>query len=100
MFKYSLAAMSAFAIWAGVAGVAAAAGFTTETASGGLAGQANTNTNTNLGYLFAIYVITWAGFFAYLFMVSRRQKEIERELARLRERLGEEPAPQKERTSK
>lgn len=99
MFKFSLAAVSTLAIWAAAVGVAAAAGVTTETAAG-FAGQQNTNTNTNLGYLFAIYIITWAGFFAYVLMVSRRQKDIERELARLRERLGEEPAPQKERISK
>jgi CcmD family protein len=45
--------------------------------------------NTNLGYLFAIYIITWAGFFAYVFLVSRRQRELERELNQLKAMLEE-----------
>ncbi|MBI4306409.1 MAG: CcmD family protein [Chloroflexi bacterium] len=51
------------------------------------AAQQETNPNTNLGYLFAIYAITWAGFFAYIFLISRRQRELEREIKQLRQML-------------
>jgi CcmD family protein len=40
--------------------------------------------DTNLGYLFAVFAVTWAAFFAYMFWVSRKQRELQRELARLR----------------
>lgn len=43
----------------------------------------NTNANSNLGYLFAVYIITWAGFFGYIFIVSRRQRSLEHEIDRL-----------------
>jgi CcmD family protein len=39
---------------------------------------------TNLTFLFAVYTVTWAGFFAYVFYVSRKQRELQREVARLR----------------
>ncbi len=39
---------------------------------------------TNLSYLFAVFAITWAGFFAYIFFVSRNQRELQRQVARLR----------------
>ena len=52
--------------------------------------QENTNQNTNLGYLFAIYIITWAGFFAYIFVLSRRQRSLERQIKILKTRLDEE----------
>lgn len=38
----------------------------------------------NLGYLFGVYIVTWAGFFGYAFMMSRRQREMQREIAALR----------------
>ncbi len=38
---------------------------------------------TNLSFLFAVFAITWAGFFAYIFFVSRKQRELQRQLARL-----------------
>ena len=49
----------------------------------------------NLPYLFAAYIITWAGFFAYVFVVSRRQREMQRELEALKQALAdrEEQAP-------
>jgi CcmD family protein len=50
----------------------------------------NTNENTNLGYLFAIYIITWAGFFAYVFVMTRRQKTMENEVAALRALLDDQ----------
>ena len=65
------------------AAVFASEGSAGSPAAGGLP-QENTNTSTNLGYLFAIYIITWAGFFAYIFIVSRRQRWLEREIRNLR----------------
>ena len=47
----------------------------------------------NLPYLFAVYAVTWAAFFVYVFFVSRRQHEMEREIYELRQalELGENP---------
>lgn len=55
----------------------------------------NTNPNTNLGYLFAVYIITWAGFFAYIFIVSRRQRALERQVDDLKKLLGEKQSTEK-----
>lgn len=38
----------------------------------------------NLGYLFGVYIVTWAGFFGYAFIMSRRQREMQGEIAALR----------------
>lgn len=38
----------------------------------------------NLPYLFVVYSVTWVLFFAYVFYVSRRQRELEREIRDLR----------------
>ena len=38
----------------------------------------------NLPYLFVVYSVTWVLFFAYVFYVSRRQRELEREIKDLR----------------
>ena len=57
-----------------------------------IAAQENTNTETNLDFLFAIYMVTWAGFFAYIFIVSRRQGTMEREIKDLR-RILEDQSP-------
>ncbi len=43
----------------------------------------------NLPYLFAVYIITWGGFFAYVFYMSRRQREMQRELDALKRALNE-----------
>jgi CcmD family protein len=42
---------------------------------------------TNLGYLFAIYTVTWVAFFGYAFLLSRRQRDLQREIARLKAAL-------------
>ena len=34
----------------------------------------------NLGFLFSVFIVTWAGFFGYIFLMSRRQREIRREI--------------------
>jgi CcmD family protein len=38
----------------------------------------------NLPYLFAVYIVTWAGFFGYVFVMSRRQREMRREIDALK----------------
>ncbi len=43
---------------------------------------------TNLGFLFAIYMVTWAAFFAYLFVMSGRQRDLSRQIEQLRELAG------------
>ena len=43
----------------------------------------------NLTYLFAVYIITWGGFFAYVFVVSRRQKELHRDITVLKQLLSD-----------
>lgn len=45
----------------------------------------------NLSYLFAAFSIVWAVLFGYLFTISRRQRELRRELDSLREREGDTP---------
>ena len=40
-----------------------------------------------LPWLFAVYAITWAAFFAYVFIMSRRQREMQREIDALKRAL-------------
>ena len=42
------------------------------------------NLERNLGFLFAIYLVTWAGFFGYIFIVSRKQNDLSREINALK----------------
>ncbi len=44
---------------------------------------------SELPWLFAVFFVTWAAFFAYVFMMSRRQREMQRELEALRRALAE-----------
>ena len=39
---------------------------------------------TNLPYLFAVYIITWGAFFLFLFYVSRRQRQVRTEIETLK----------------
>jgi CcmD family protein len=43
----------------------------------------------NLPYLFAVFFITWAVFFAYVYVLSRRQREMRREIGLLKDMLAE-----------
>ena len=43
---------------------------------------------TNLGFLFAIYMVTWAAFFAYVFVMSRRQRDLHRQIEQLKGSAG------------
>ena len=58
-------------------------------------GQDNTNTETNLDFLFAIYIITWAGFFTFIFIVSRRQRTMERDIEGLKQLLSQRKSAEK-----
>ena len=44
----------------------------------------------NLPYLFAAFAVSWAGFFAYVFFVMRRQQELQKDVRALRRRLQPE----------
>ncbi len=44
---------------------------------------------TNLPYLFAVFIITWAVFFGYVFVMSGRQREMRREIEELRKAMAE-----------
>ena len=43
----------------------------------------------NLPFLFAVYMITWGAFFAYIFYVSRRQREMQGEIEALKRALDQ-----------
>ena len=43
----------------------------------------------NLPYLFAVFIITWAAFFGYVFVMSRRQNELRQEIDALKQRLAQ-----------
>ena len=43
---------------------------------------------TNLGYLFAVFAITWALFFAYILYMGRKQRVLQHEIARLKGTIG------------
>ena len=44
---------------------------------------------SELPWLFAVFLVTWAAFFAYVFMMSRRQREMQRELDALKRALAD-----------
>lgn len=43
---------------------------------------------TNLGYLFAVFAITWALFFAYILYMGRKQRVLQHEIAKLKGTMG------------
>ncbi len=49
--------------------------------------------SSNLPYLFAALTVSWAGFFAYVFFVSRRQQELRNDISELRRGLEQEEIP-------
>ena len=51
--------------------------------------QQGSDPEANLPFLFAVYIVTWAAFFAYVFYVSRRQREMQREIDALTRALEE-----------
>ena len=59
---------------------------------GGMAGSVVVSESgrleTNLGFLFAIYMVTWAAFFAYVFVMSRRQRDLHGQIEQLKKLAG------------
>ena len=47
---------------------------------------------SELPWLFAVFFITWAAFFSYVFVMSRRQREMKREVDALRRALAQREA--------
>ena len=67
---------------------AQAAGEPGATAPSTLAPHYSEEADPNLGYLFAVYMVTWAGFFGYVFWISRRQRALGREIEYLTKLLS------------
>jgi len=44
----------------------------------------------NLSYLFAAFAVIWAGLFAYVFVLVRRQRRLRRDIDWLKETLEKE----------
>ena len=51
--------------------------------------QQGSDPEANLPFLFAVFIITWAAFFVYVFYVSRRQREMQGEIEALKRALEE-----------
>ena len=51
--------------------------------------QAESKGDSELPWLFAVFIITWAAFFAYIFVMSRRQRELRHEIDALKNALAE-----------
>ncbi len=52
-------------------------------------GQAASNPEATLPYLLGVYTVTWLAFFAYAFYITRRQRELRRQIDELRRQLEE-----------
>ena len=55
----------------------------------GFAQASDSDPEANLPFLFAVYILTWAGFFGYAFYMSRRQRDMRRDIKALRQALRE-----------
>ena len=82
--RHTIAVTAAVVAWLLTAGVAQAAG----------TAQDEYAPERNLPFLFAVYTITWAAFFAYAFYVNRRQRELRREIEELKRALEEKDTSQ------
>ena len=51
--------------------------------------QQSGDPEANLPFLFAVFIITWAAFFVYVFYVSRKQREMQAEIEALKRALEE-----------
>ena len=61
-----------------------------QAATSGLAAQeSGGDPEANLPYLFAVFILTWLAFFGYVFYMSRRQREMQREIDDLKRALDE-----------
>ena len=57
--------------------------------SSSFAQASGSDPEANLPFLFAVYILTWAGFFGYAFYMSRRQRDMRRDIEALRQALRE-----------
>lgn len=48
----------------------------------------------NLPYMYAAYAVSWVVFFIYVFFVSRRQREMSREIEELKRSLEHRENPE------
>ena len=53
--------------------------------------------SSNLPYLFAVFIVTWAGLFGYAFMMTQRRREMQREIEALRATLSDKGRLSKQR---
>ena len=56
----------------------------------GVSSPQYSNDESGLPWLFAVFAVTWASFFVYALFMSRRQKEITRELETLKKLISSE----------
>ena len=49
----------------------------------------------NLGFLFAVFAITWAGFFYYVFIMTRRRRHMQKEIESLKTIITRKDIPSK-----
>jgi CcmD family protein len=54
-----------------------------------VAPQSDEDGDSELPWLFAVFAVTWAAFFGYTFVMSRRQREMRREIEILQKTLQE-----------
>ncbi len=78
-----LAAVLAAPVYAGSGIVDHAVSATT------FAQASDSDPEANLPFLFAVYILTWAGFFGYAFYMSRRQRDMRRDIEALKQALRE-----------
>ena len=57
--------------------------------SAAFAQASDSDPEANLPFLFAVYILTWAGFFGYALYMSRRQRDMQRDIDALRQALRE-----------
>ena len=78
----------------GIFGVAAYIVITAEAMTAGTAhasgvAQQNLRGESELPWLFAVYIITWAAFFGYIFVISQRQREMRKEIEALKRAMAD-----------
>ncbi len=54
----------------------------------------NNDSDDNLGYVFAVFAIVWAMFFAFMILLMRKQTRINTEIAALKQLLENKKKPQ------
>ncbi len=83
--------MAAIALlWIGLADAYASNGTTSAAQmEAAIAAQQAEGSSSELPWLFAVFIVTWAAFFAYIFYLSHKQREMRREIDALRRALAD-----------